>query len=129
MKGFHGLEEVNQLSNFLSRFYINLYNCISEGIILFRPYLNIYFLNWQPLVPVVGAEDGQWLVTKPFNPLSKPGGHGVIWKLAYDKGIFNWFYCQGRKGATVRQVRSVVMFDISSVYYFSFLVEKFVFTG
>lgn len=62
----------------------------------------------QPLVPVVGAEDGQWLVTKPFSPLSKPGGHGVIWKLAHDKGIFKWFFCQGRKGATVRQVSNVV---------------------
>ncbi|XP_029129236.1 UTP--glucose-1-phosphate uridylyltransferase 3, chloroplastic isoform X2 [Cajanus cajan] len=57
---------------------------------------------------VVGAEEGQWLVTKPFSPLSKPGGHGVIWKLAHDKGIFKWFYCQGRKGATVRQVSNVV---------------------
>lgn len=62
----------------------------------------------QPLVPVVGAEDGQWLVTKPFSPLSKPGGHGVIWKLAHDKGIFRWFFSQGRKGATVRQVSNVV---------------------
>jgi len=80
-------------------------------------------VNWQPLVPVVGAEDGQWLVTKPFSPLSKPGGHGVIWKLAHDKGIFKWFFCQGRKGATVRQVRSVVI-DISSVCFFSFLVSR-----
>ncbi|WJX38488.1 UTP--glucose-1-phosphate uridylyltransferase 3, chloroplastic [Trifolium repens] len=62
----------------------------------------------QPLVPVIGAEDGQWLVTKPFSPLSKPGGHGVIWKLAHDKGIFKWFFYQGRKGATVRQVSNVV---------------------
>ncbi|XP_028792758.1 UTP--glucose-1-phosphate uridylyltransferase 3, chloroplastic [Neltuma alba] len=62
----------------------------------------------QPLVPVVGAEDGQWLLTKPFRPLSKPSGHGVIWKLAYDKGIFKWFYLHGRKGATVRQVSNVV---------------------
>ncbi|CAK8566459.1 unnamed protein product [Lathyrus sativus] len=62
----------------------------------------------QPLVPVVGAEDGQWLVTKPFSPLSKPGGHGVIWKLAHDKGIFKWFFRQGRRGATVRQVSNVV---------------------
>lgn len=40
-------------------------------------------------------------------PVSKPGGHGVIWKLAYDKGVFKWFYDHGRKGATVRQVRLV----------------------
>lgn len=38
-------------------------------------------------------------------PVCKPGGHGVIWKLAYDKGVFQWFYDHGRKGATVRQVR------------------------
>ncbi|XP_017984691.1 PREDICTED: UTP--glucose-1-phosphate uridylyltransferase 3, chloroplastic [Theobroma cacao] len=62
----------------------------------------------QPLVPTVSAEDGQWLVRKPFVPVCKPGGHGVLWKLAYDKGIFQWFYDHGRKGATVRQVSNVV---------------------
>lgn len=45
-------------------------------------------------------------------PVCKPGGHGVIWKLAYDKGIFQWFYDHGRKGATVRQVR----FAIFTIY-------------
>jgi hypothetical protein len=55
--------------------------------------------------------------------LSKPGGHGVIWKLAHDKGIFKWFFYQGRKGATVRQVRSVII-DISSVCFFNFLVIR-----
>lgn len=62
----------------------------------------------QPLVPVVNAEDGEWLVSKQFVPLCKPGGHGVIWKLAYDKGIFQWFANHRRKGATVRQVSNVV---------------------
>lgn len=85
-------------------------------------------MNWQPLVPVVGAEDGQWLVTKPFSPLSKPGGHGVIWKLAHDKGIFKWFFRQGRRGATVRQVRSVII-DTLDVWLFSFLVEKLIFNN
>lgn len=45
------------------------------------------------------------MVVKPFMPLCKPGGHGAIWKLAYDKGVFQWFFDLGRKGATVRQVR------------------------
>ncbi|KAI8527494.1 hypothetical protein RHMOL_Rhmol12G0079900 [Rhododendron molle] len=40
-----------------------------------------------------------------MHAVCKPGGHGVIWKLAYDKGIFQCFYNHGRKGATVRQVR------------------------
>ncbi|XAR71908.1 UTP--glucose-1-phosphate uridylyltransferase [Bertholletia excelsa] len=62
----------------------------------------------QPLVPVISAEDGRWLITRQLMPICKPGGHGVIWKLAYDKGIFQWFYDHGRKGATVRQVSNVV---------------------
>ncbi|GMH04189.1 hypothetical protein Nepgr_006028 [Nepenthes gracilis] len=62
----------------------------------------------QPLVPAVSSEVGKWVVAEPFTPVCKPGGHGVIWKLAYDKGIFRWFYNQRRKGATVRQVSNVV---------------------
>ncbi|KAL3837765.1 hypothetical protein ACJIZ3_022356 [Penstemon smallii] len=62
----------------------------------------------QPLVPAVTAEDGQWVVTRPFVPVCKPGGHGVIWKLAHDKGVFKWFQSHARKGATVRQISNVV---------------------
>ncbi|OEL24788.1 UTP--glucose-1-phosphate uridylyltransferase 3, chloroplastic [Dichanthelium oligosanthes] len=62
----------------------------------------------QPLVPVVNAEDGKWLISKSLFPVGKPGGHGAIWKLAYDKGIFKWLQQRGRKGATVRQVSNVV---------------------
>ncbi|XP_057523230.1 UTP--glucose-1-phosphate uridylyltransferase 3, chloroplastic [Amaranthus tricolor] len=62
----------------------------------------------QPLVPAISAKDGEWLVSEPFTPVCKPGGHGVIWKLAYDKGVFQWFYKHGRRGATVRQVSNVV---------------------
>ena len=81
-------------------------------------------MNCQPLVPVVGAEDGQWLLTKPFRPLSKPSGHGVIWKLAYDKGVFEWFYLHGRKGATVRQVRSD-LFILEILFLSSFSILPF----
>ncbi|KAL3523999.1 hypothetical protein ACH5RR_016833 [Cinchona calisaya] len=62
----------------------------------------------QPLVPAISAEDGQWIACRQFMPVCKPGGHGVIWKLAYDKGVFQWFRNHGRKGATVRQVSNVV---------------------
>ncbi|KMS99348.1 hypothetical protein BVRB_2g045760 [Beta vulgaris subsp. vulgaris] len=62
----------------------------------------------QPLVPAINAMDGEWLVSEPFAPVCKPGGHGVIWKLAYDKGVFQWFHDHGRTGATVRQVSNVV---------------------
>lgn len=60
-------------------------------------------------MPVVAAEDGQWIINGPFSPLCKPGGHGAIWKLAFDKGVFQWFYNLGRKGATVRQVRLILL--------------------
>ncbi|CAN6350728.1 unnamed protein product [Urochloa humidicola] len=62
----------------------------------------------QPLVPVVNAEDGKWLISKSLFPVGKPGGHGALWKLAYDRGIFQWLQRSGRKGATVRQVSNVV---------------------
>ncbi|KAJ1263295.1 hypothetical protein BS78_09G172500 [Paspalum vaginatum] len=61
----------------------------------------------QPLVPVVNAENGKWLISKSLFPVGKPGGHGAIWKLAYDRGIFQWLQRCGRKGATVRQVSNV----------------------
>jgi len=40
----------------------------------------------QPLVPVIDAEDGRWLLTKPLKLMMKPGGHGAIWKLMHDEG-------------------------------------------
>ncbi|RAL52331.1 hypothetical protein DM860_016180 [Cuscuta australis] len=67
-----------------------------------------FILFEQPLVPAVSAKDGKWLASRPFMLVRKPGGHGVIWKLAYDKGVFQWFRDHGRKGATVRQVSNVV---------------------
>ncbi|XP_051121257.1 UTP--glucose-1-phosphate uridylyltransferase 3, chloroplastic [Andrographis paniculata] len=67
-----------------------------------------FYLFEQPLVPAVTAENGQWIVARPFEPVCKPGGHGVIWKLAHDKGVFKWFRRHARKGATVRQISNVV---------------------
>ena len=60
------------------------------------------------MVPVVGAEDGRWLVPAPLAPTMKPGGHGAIWKLMLDQGIFRWFAARGREAALIRQIRSAV---------------------
>lgn len=59
----------------------------------------------QPLVPMVSAEDGSWLLSGPLRPLMKPGGHGVIWKLMLDEGIFDWLSHRDREAAIVRQIR------------------------
>lgn len=37
--------------------------------------------------------------------MMKPGGHGVIWKLLLDAGVFDWLAAQDRQAAVVRQIR------------------------
>ncbi len=59
----------------------------------------------QPLVPTVN-EQGNWCFSGPLKPLLKPGGHGVIWKLAKDEGVFSWFVSQNRKKMLVRQINN-----------------------
>lgn len=44
----------------------------------------------------------------PLKPLMKPGGHGAIWKLARDRGIFSWFESLGRKKALIRQINNPI---------------------
>ncbi|KAK9827994.1 hypothetical protein WJX81_006283, partial [Elliptochloris bilobata] len=58
----------------------------------------------QPLVPLVGAEDGRWLLPAPLTPMLKPGGHGAIWKLMHDQGVFAWLASCAREAALVRQI-------------------------
>ena len=59
----------------------------------------------QPLVPLVSATDGKWLVPQGLAPILKPGGHGAIWKLMLDEGVFSWMYQHDREAAIVRQIR------------------------
>ncbi len=59
-----------------------------------------FFFFCQPLVPVV-SRVGNWIVPHPMHPLMKPGGHGVIWKLARDSGVIDWFTKQGAVKAGV----------------------------
>jgi hypothetical protein len=59
----------------------------------------------QPLVPTVD-QNGHWHTSGALKLLLKPGGHGAIWKLAKDEGIFQWFQAQGRTHALVRQINN-----------------------
>lgn len=71
-----------------------------------RPKESFRFFT-QPLVPAVN-EQGDWCVLGPLKPILKPGGHGAIWKLARDLGIFSWFEKLGRKKALIRQINNPI---------------------
>jgi len=59
----------------------------------------------QPLVPAVDSE-GNWIWIGTGKPLLKPGGHGAIWKLARDEGVFEWLKRLGVKQMIVRQINN-----------------------
>ena len=69
----------------------------------------------QPMVPVVGAADGRWPLAGPLAPMMKPGGHGAIWKLMLDEGIFAWLAAHRREAALVRQIRCDGLSILASV--------------
>ena len=59
----------------------------------------------QPMVPVVTVHgEGKWVRgAEPLTLDMKPGGHGVIWKLASDTGVLRWLSQEhGRRAAVVR---------------------------
>lgn len=58
----------------------------------------------QPLVPVLDAATGRWLLSSPGCLALKPGGHGAVWKLAADGGVLGWMERRGARAALVRQI-------------------------
>ncbi|OGN53397.1 MAG: hypothetical protein A2Z85_04635 [Chlamydiae bacterium GWA2_50_15] len=71
-----------------------------------RPKESFFFFS-QPLVPVINAE-GKWCFEENERLFLKPGGHGVLWKLAQQQGVFDWFQKKGVQKALVRQVNNPV---------------------
>lgn len=65
---------------------------------------NFYFIT-QPQVPVL-TEQGHWSLTAPLDVTFKPGGHGVLWKLAEEKGAFSWFESKQRLACLIRQINN-----------------------
>jgi UTP---glucose-1-phosphate uridylyltransferase len=59
----------------------------------------------QPLVPVI-TEEGRLSFSSPLELNWKPGGHGVIWKLAIDKGVVDHLLGRGIEKAFLRQVNN-----------------------
>lgn len=61
----------------------------------------------QPLVPVI-TEEGNFSQSAPLVLKLKPGGHGVLWKLAVQEGVFEWFNSHGCKKVFIRQINNPV---------------------
>ena len=77
-----------------------------------RPEESFRLFN-QPLVPVLEAATGRWVLPEPLRPSMKPGGHGAIWKLMHDHGIFEWL--QGQGAAPLRSVTCIVPIHLASL--------------
>ncbi len=78
----------------------------------------------QPVTPVV-TENGDWSLKGPLELTLKPGGHGMLWKLAEDKGIFDWLENRGITKALVRQINNpVANTDYGIIAFLGFGVSK-----
>lgn len=64
-----------------------------------------FFIFEQPLVPVI-TTDGSWAATAAFEPVLKPGGHGVLWLLMEEYKVFDWFKSHKREYLIVRQINN-----------------------
>lgn len=61
----------------------------------------------QPLVPTF-TKEGKWCLKGPFELLLKPGGHGVIWRLAQEKKVFDWLEKNKVSKILVRQINNPI---------------------
>ena len=61
----------------------------------------------QPPVPAMDPQ-GQWCSSGRGKLFMKPGGHGVLWKLAQDRGVLDWMQQLGRQKMLVRQINNPI---------------------
>ncbi len=61
----------------------------------------------QPVVPTMDKQ-GKWCLSGPMKLLMKPGGHGVLWKVAKQEGVFDWLESLGRKKILIRQINNPI---------------------
>lgn len=78
---------------------------LKDTILVLTLLSSIFSVICQPMVPVVSAQTGKWILPEHLSPMLKPGGHGAIWKLMLDKGVFQWLENLNRQAALVRQIR------------------------
>ncbi len=61
----------------------------------------------QPLVPVI-TQEGDFALSEPLKLVLKPGGHGVVWRLAIENNIFSWFKSLGKEKLLIRQINNPI---------------------
>ncbi len=61
----------------------------------------------QPTVPLIDKE-GKWCCSSQRKLLMKPGGHGVVWKVAQENGVFDAWESAGKKKILVRQINNPI---------------------
>jgi UDP-N-acetylglucosamine pyrophosphorylase len=59
----------------------------------------------QPLVPLFDLE-GNFALKAPLTLLVKPGGHGVLWRLMYLRGVFDWLQVKKIQHLVIRQINN-----------------------
>jgi hypothetical protein len=79
---------------------------LEEGEWFHRPKSH-FFLFKQPQAPLISQEGG-WMFTAPWKLAMKPGGHGLLWKLAREKGVFAWLERHNRSKVLVRQINNPI---------------------
>lgn len=79
--------------------------CVAKG--WFGRPQNTFFFFIQPLVPVI-TKEGNWSLKDLLTLNLKPGGHGVIWKLANDERVLEKLKNLDRKKVLIRQINNPV---------------------
>ncbi len=97
---------IAMMTSFEKKNHQHIEECLEKNKWFGRPKESIRTFS-QPLVPVVN-EKGDWLLTEDLKLVLKPGGHGVIWKLALQSGIFSWFHSLGRTKMLIRQINNPI---------------------
>lgn len=66
-----------------------------------------FYFFIQPQVPMVTVQ-GDWVMKDQMQVVVKPGGHGMIWKLAQDENVFDKLLAEGRRYVLVRQINNPI---------------------
>lgn len=100
------LTPIGMMTSFEKQNHAHVMQILEENRWFGRP-KELFHVVPQPLVPVVD-EKGDWMFSEDLRWIMKPGGHGAIWKLAIDTGMFSFFEQLGRKKALVRQINNPI---------------------